>query len=58
MKRGAKYEELIAAVPMDRWGLPEEVAEAIVFFCSEKASLITGTELCVDGGRQYAFATM
>ena len=58
MRRGAKYDELINAIPMKRWGRPEEIAETIVFLCSEKASLITGTELCVDGGRQYAFATM
>lgn len=58
MKRGVNYDAMISNVPMKRWGRPEEIAEAIVFLCSEKASFITGTELCIDGGRQYAFATM
>jgi len=30
--------------------MPEEIAEAVVFLCSERASLITGEELLVDGG--------
>lgn len=29
---------------------PEEVANAIMFLCSDEASFITGTDLCVDGG--------
>lgn len=33
-----------------RLGEPEEVAAAILFLCSPKASFITGTELMVDGG--------
>ncbi len=36
--------------PIGRLGRPEEVAEAVLFLCSEKASLITGTALAVDGG--------
>lgn len=36
---------------MQRWGLPEEIAEACVFLASEKASLITGIEMIVDGGK-------
>ena len=35
---------------MDRWGSPEELAEAVVFLASEKASWINGEELVVDGG--------
>ena len=36
--------------PMDRIGKPEEIAEAVVFLASEKASFMTGTCIWVDGG--------
>ena len=36
--------------PIGRLGEPEEVAEAVVWLCSESASLIVGTALAVDGG--------
>ena len=38
------------AVPLGRYGLEEELAEAIFFLCSDKASYITGQVLAVDGG--------
>ena len=40
----------IAAVPMKRFGQPEEVATAVAFLASKDASYITGVELDVDGG--------
>jgi NAD(P)-dependent dehydrogenase (short-subunit alcohol dehydrogenase family) len=40
-----------AAIPMQRFGAPEEVAGAIAFLCSDDASYITGHQLIVDGGR-------
>jgi NAD(P)-dependent dehydrogenase (short-subunit alcohol dehydrogenase family) len=42
---------LIATVPMNRLGLSEEVANAIVLIASDEASFITGHVLNVDGGK-------
>ena len=41
---------MIAAVPMRRLGTPEEIAEAVVWLCSDRASYVTGQGLVVDGG--------
>ena len=38
-------------VPMNRFGTPEEMADAAVFLCSERAKFITGSVLTVDGGQ-------
>src|SRR3984893_16178540 len=43
---------LIAGVPLKRAGKPEEIAQAIVFLASDKASFITGHILGVDGGKK------
>lgn len=40
----------LAAVPMTRFGQPEEIAAAIAFLLSEEAGFITGQTLHVDGG--------
>ena len=42
---------VVQLVPLQRLGRPEEVAAAIVFLCSNRASYITGASLTVDGGR-------
>ena len=42
--------EMLGRIPMKRAGTSQEVAQAVVFLASEKASYITGQELCVDGG--------
>ena len=36
--------------PLGRMGLPEEVAEAVVWLCSDAASFVTGHTMTVDGG--------
>jgi NAD(P)-dependent dehydrogenase (short-subunit alcohol dehydrogenase family) len=41
---------LLARVPLGRAGRPEEVAQAIVFVSSSKASFTTGATIAVDGG--------
>lgn len=41
---------MIEAVPAKRLGKPEEIADAVLWLCSEKASLVVGHTLVVDGG--------
>jgi 3-oxoacyl-[acyl-carrier protein] reductase len=42
--------ELKQLVPMKRFGEPEEVADAVAFFASAKASYVTGAVLSINGG--------
>jgi NAD(P)-dependent dehydrogenase (short-subunit alcohol dehydrogenase family) len=42
---------LVAGVPMQRVGEPDEVANAIVFLASQKSSFTTGQVLSIDGGK-------
>ncbi len=37
-------------IPAGRWGVPQDVAWACLYFASEEASFITGQTLCVNGG--------
>jgi NAD(P)-dependent dehydrogenase (short-subunit alcohol dehydrogenase family) len=43
-------ERFTRSTPLGRRGTPEEIAEAIVFLASDRASFITGATLVVDGG--------
>ena len=36
--------------PMGRLGMPNEVADAVLWLCSDKASFVTAVALPVDGG--------
>jgi NAD(P)-dependent dehydrogenase (short-subunit alcohol dehydrogenase family) len=45
-----RYDQLMTKVPMNRLGTPEEIAEAVVWMCSEKASFMTGASHIIDGG--------
>lgn len=47
-------EEVRAAVPMNRLGKPSEIAEMVIWACSDKASYLTGAVLSVDGGMVIA----
>ena len=42
------------AIPLNRYGLEEELAEAVFFLCSDRSSYITGQVLAVDGGFEAA----
>jgi 3-oxoacyl-[acyl-carrier protein] reductase len=42
-------------VPLGRFGRPEEIADAVVFLASNRASFITGACLVVDGGQTRSF---
>jgi 3-oxoacyl-[acyl-carrier protein] reductase len=44
-----RFASMLAREPTGRMGTPEEVADAIVFLASSRASFITGTNLIVDG---------
>jgi len=43
-------EQMLKAVPLARMGEPEEVAEAVLWLCSDSASFITGHVMPIDGG--------
>lgn len=45
-----REKRLMKAIPMQRWGEPAEVAQAILFLASPAASYITGQSLAIDGG--------
>ena len=40
-----------ATIPLGRMGMPEEIANGILFLASDEASYVTGIELIIDGGK-------
>jgi len=38
------------AIPLNRYGSEEEIANTVVFLCSDKAAYISGQVIAVDGG--------
>jgi 3-oxoacyl-[acyl-carrier protein] reductase len=50
MTKDLNENELKGMIPLNRFGLPEEVAEVVCFLASEKSSYITGEVISVNGG--------
>jgi NAD(P)-dependent dehydrogenase (short-subunit alcohol dehydrogenase family) len=46
----ASVDDFASTVPMGRMGQAEEVAQSVVFLCSDAATYITGQSLLIDGG--------
>jgi 3-oxoacyl-[acyl-carrier protein] reductase len=50
MTQDLNENELKSMIPLNRFGLPEEVASAVCFLASDQASYITGEVISVNGG--------
>lgn len=46
----ARSDAILSRTPLNRWGTPEEVANAVLYLCSPLAAFVVGTTLVVDGG--------
>jgi peroxisomal 2,4-dienoyl-CoA reductase len=54
----AAIAERAKAIPLQRWGSPQDIANAVVFLASPAASWVTGAILVVDGGEWLARSTV
>ena len=55
LSKGARDNEernamILARTPMGRWAQPDEIADPVLFLCSDAARFMTGTVMLVDGG--------
>ena len=51
MRRDPKVaRQIIAQEPIGRLGTPEEIAETVIWLCSERATFVVGAALAIDGG--------
>jgi NAD(P)-dependent dehydrogenase (short-subunit alcohol dehydrogenase family) len=50
MNDPAVNEQFMSKTPLRRWGKPDEVAQLVLYLCSEDAAFITGTDILIDGG--------
>ena len=48
----------LAGIPMDRWGLARDIAQAALYLASDEAAYVTGVILPVDGGYSIGFSGM
>ena len=52
-----KKQRRLVHIPMGRFGLAREIAQAALFLASDESSFVTGTEFLVDGGITAAYVT-
>jgi NAD(P)-dependent dehydrogenase (short-subunit alcohol dehydrogenase family) len=52
-----KKQRRLVHIPMGRFGLAREIAQAALFLASDESSFITGTDFLVDGGITAAYVT-
>jgi glucose 1-dehydrogenase len=50
LESGGLVQELLAEIPLNRLGTPDDVAEMAVYLASDAASYVTGASLFIDGG--------
>jgi NAD(P)-dependent dehydrogenase (short-subunit alcohol dehydrogenase family) len=50
LEDAAMSAQMLAGIPLGRWGKPEEIGQLAVYLCSEEAGFITGTDIVIDGG--------
>ena len=48
-------EEIIAKIPSNRLGKPEDIANAVIFLCSDQSDYINGETLHVNGGMYFSW---
>lgn len=51
----AQRAEMVKRIPLGRWAEPEDQANAVLFLCSDRAAMITGQTMDVDGGALIAW---
>ena len=50
VSEAVEIERMVSTIPMGRLVEPEDIARAVVFFCSPLAAMVTGQSMAVDGG--------
>jgi 3-oxoacyl-[acyl-carrier protein] reductase len=52
ISKDAYFADYVKAIPAQRLGTPEEFASVVGFLASEPASYVTGSTICIDGGKR------